>query len=412
MEDEKIITETPAAPGSTEEGPVVETQASDAGFKALSDEEVANYFKTGGVKPEVNKDVTVSTTESPVAPVLPVVEKKEEPAKPIETEAEFIKIPKTALSGIFDDGDLGVEKIVDRLKTANLNKEEREALEKAKVLRERPDIQSLVNHALRPGANIRHYVDLMESDVTKLSDFDAVVQLGVLEGKNPDQYKSRLKGEYMQFPDEEYPEYSGERLQSMKDAAAMKLAEDGASARDKIKQMQADAQRPVEEVQTRQENKEYTEKVAAAKQSWASVKNTIPDGMKVQSELKFKNTEGNEQVMPFTFELNKPERVAEINKYVDEYIDTVITFNPDYVPNEETIKEARKAATARYVTSHIDEIFSRIAEDVTQMVDLEWAKKTNSPYNATHVDTNTQQPVKRGMQPVSDTEVREMLDRV
>jgi hypothetical protein len=251
----------------------------------------------------------------------------------------------------------------------------------------------------------------MSTDISKLSDFDAIAQLGILEGKDGAKYRSMLKSQYMQFGDEEYAEYGPERLQSLKDAAAIQLEEDGKAAREKIAKMQSDAKRPDYQVEESNQKQIYLQTKDASTKAWEMNLNKVLEGNKITQNLKFKDTDGADLELPFTYDLTKPERVAELQKYVNEYISTVLTYTPGYVPNETTIAEAKAAATNRYLVSHFPEILTQIAEDINAEADLRYAKKINQPVQSQVVTTDNREAPKAGLQPVTEQEVREILNR-
>jgi hypothetical protein len=387
---------------SVVETPVVET--TEGGFVELSDDDVRQMLSGKPIPP---KEPEVPETKAPEVAAATTT-------TTTQTEEDFIKIPKSQLSGMFD-GDLDADKIVNRLKTpvqnTGIDENTIKAAEKGKVLLERPDIAALVNHALKPNSDIRHYVDLMSTDISKLSDFDAIAQLGILEGKDGAKYRSMLKSQYMQFGDEEYAEYGPERLQSLKDAAAIQLEEDGKAAREKIAKMQSDAKRPDYQVEESNQKQIYLQTKDASTKAWEMNLNKVLEGNKITQNLKFKDTDGADLELPFTYDLTKPERVAELQKYVNEYISTVLTYTPGYVPNETTIAEAKAAATNRYLVSHFPEILTQIAEDINAEADLRYAKKINQPVQSQVVTTDNREAPKAGLQPVTEQEVREILNR-
>jgi hypothetical protein len=290
---------------SVVETPVVET--TEGGFVELSDDDVRQMLSGKPIPP---KEPEVPETKAPEVAAATTT-------TTTQTEEDFIKIPKSQLSGMFD-GDLDADKIVNRLKTpvqnTGIDENTIKAAEKGKVLLERPDIAALVNHALKPNSDIRHYVDLMSTDISKLSDFDAIAQLGILEGKDGAKYRSMLKSQYMQFGDEEYAEYGPERLQSLKDAAAIQLEEDGKAAREKIAKMQSDAKRPDYQVEESNQKQIYLQTKDASTKAWEMNLNKVLEGNKITQNLKFKDTDGADLELPFTYDLTKPERVAGVTE--------------------------------------------------------------------------------------------------
>jgi hypothetical protein len=81
------------------------------------------------------------------------------------------------------------------------------------------------------------------------------------------------------------------------------------------------------------------------------------------------------------------------------------------MPNETTIAEAKAAATNRYLVSHFPEILTQIAEDINAEADLRYAKKINQPVQSQVVTTDNREAPKAGLQPVTEQEVREILNR-
>ena len=413
QEEEKEIPtlESPAV----EEKPLEKNEES-GGLKSASEDEVAAFIRNGGNPIKKAKDEPFTTEEvnggeNPVTPVTPVVPL---PVSPVE---DFIKIPRNALNGIFN-AEVGTDEIITRLqkKGESLSDEDNKALEQGRRLLGRPDMVGLIDYALRPNANVSHYVDLMKTDVTQLSDVDAIVKLGELEGKDPAKLRSKLRGDFMEFGDEDYPEFSEERLDSMRAAAEMIKQEQGSAAKEKIRQLQEAAKRPPEaEDQAKQNQRTVNEQYAQAKKTSEDAwKGRIPEvvtGNKIESTLKFKGTDDVDIDLPFTFDLTKPERQSEIQKFTEDYLSTILTYDPNYTPSEATIKEAREAAKNRYLVAHISEIFTQIAQDVNADLDIRWAKKTNRPHQSQYVAGNEERTTQSGMVAASDQEVADFLNK-
>lgn len=386
------------------ESPTTEI-AVEGKITSMSDEDM-QFFLANNRLPNESDKIVEQKVEEPT--------KQEEPIPPTATQEENFIIPKSKFKGILNDGE-GEDAIISRLTQqtgsqgkVEISEQDKKAQQLYEKISKRNDILGVVNHLLNPNHNLKHYVDVMALKVDGLDNLNAIIELRKIKtGHDPELLKDAAMGDYMLLSDDDYLHLSEASLRSLKAAASIKLEEDGKQAKYELLKMQSEAEAPPQNVEQANAKQKFLEDRANSEQAWKKVISDLNSNQKISQELTFKDTSGLELKVPFTFDLNKPEIKEKLKTYSEEFINTVISYDPSFVPTEKTMQEARTAALNRYELENREQIRNQIAADIYAHVDLQYAKKNASPRQTNTVIDNGRGPEKRGMVGMSDEEVNQ-----
>ena len=283
------------------------------------------------------------------------------------------------LKGIFGETELSMNSIVDRLtkqpevveKTveAAFSEEQQKFLDLGKQLESRNDLKALVEYSKKPGANVLEYAKIMSLKTSEMSDMDAIKVMKQMEhnGSLPDdKLTNKLKYDYMELDQEYYEDrdgYDETDHRYRKDAAELKLIEDGKAARQFISDMQDKAQMPEEAKQVAEKDANRTATLNKNIEAWnKNIDQTLDPTREIKHKVQYKDDEGNTSEYDYTFGLDPKEGVA-LKKEADDFLSGVLQGNPNFDPTPENVELVQGYVMGRYLkdkhTSIVDDSFRK-----------------------------------------------------
>lgn len=368
--------------------PAVDPPAMDppVGFKEVSPEDVAAAMAAKN-KDLKSTDTTIKPDEKPGAgdgtPIIPKVESGNL-AKPDQNE---IKLSKEALKGIFGDTDPTDQLILERLKApptvqvAGLSDEDKELIEKGKLLKGRADLENLMRYANVPGADLKHYANVMSLDVKTMDPLSKILAYRQINkpGAAPEDLRLSALEEFMQFPDEDYADISENRLKSLKASAKIKMEEEAATAESGI----LEYQKNIHIAPGKQEaDAKAAQTLETRKVNEAAFTAQIPvltKDAKISYDVPFKLKDGVDRKLDFAFNLDKPEQVKELNDFATSFVNNMLEINPAWGATPENVELVKQVAIQNYFSKHQGEIMQAFLNEALGEFDFTYAKKHVNP---------------------------------